>query len=87
MHFSSTPRSPAVKPPVAGACLDTSEARQALEDGAFADAVANDLNDAKLLGVTGVPFFVVDGRYALSGAQPSESFSQLLARAWEERDA
>jgi predicted DsbA family dithiol-disulfide isomerase len=44
------------------------------------------VNDAKQLGVTGVPFFVVDGRYAVSGAQPSEVFSQLLSRAWEERD-
>jgi predicted DsbA family dithiol-disulfide isomerase len=66
--------------------LDASEARQALEEGAFTDAVAKDLNDAKRLGVTGVPFFVVDGRYAVSGAQPAEVFSQLLTRAWQERD-
>jgi predicted DsbA family dithiol-disulfide isomerase len=66
--------------------LDKNVAGQALADGAFANAVAKDLNDAKQLGVTGVPFFVVDGRYAVSGAQPSEVFSQLLARAWEERD-
>jgi predicted DsbA family dithiol-disulfide isomerase len=66
--------------------LDTTEARQALEDGAFADAVAEDLNDAKRFGVTGVPFFVVDNRYAVSGAQPTEVFSQLLSRAWEEQD-
>ena len=65
--------------------LDTSEARQALEDRRFADAVARDLNEARQLGVTGVPFFVVDGRYAVSGAQPVEVFSQLLTRAWEER--
>jgi predicted DsbA family dithiol-disulfide isomerase len=66
--------------------VDTSEARQALEAGTFADAVANDLNDAKRLGVTGVPFFVVDNRYAVSGAQPAELFSQLLTRAWDERE-
>ena len=65
--------------------LDTSEARQALEDRRFADAVARDLNEARQLGVTGVPFFVVDGRYAVSGAQPVEVFNQLLTRAWEER--
>jgi predicted DsbA family dithiol-disulfide isomerase len=65
--------------------LDTSEARQALEDRRFADAVARDLNEARRLGVTGVPFFVVDGRYAVSGAQPVEVFNQLLTRAWEER--
>jgi predicted DsbA family dithiol-disulfide isomerase len=66
--------------------LDTNEAGQAMEDGTFADAVANDLNDAKRFGVTGVPFFVVDSRYAVSGAQPAEVFSQLLARAWDERE-
>ena len=65
--------------------VDANDARQALENGAFADAVANDLNDAKSFGVTGVPFFVVDRRYAVSGAQPAEVFGQLLARAWEER--
>jgi predicted DsbA family dithiol-disulfide isomerase len=67
--------------------LDKSDARQALQDGRFADAVAKDLNDARQLGVTGVPFFVVDGRYAVSGAQPSDVFSQLLTRAREEREA
>src|SRR6185436_6277605 len=46
--------------------LDKSVAREALERGTFADAVAKDLNDATQLGVTGVPFFVVDGRYAVS---------------------
>jgi predicted DsbA family dithiol-disulfide isomerase len=65
--------------------VDESEARQALEDGRFSDAVAKDLNDARQIGVTGVPFFVVDGRYAVSGAQSPDVFSQLLTRAWEER--
>ena len=66
--------------------LDTNEARQAMDDGTFADAVAKDLNEAKRLGVTGVPFFVVDGRYAVSGAQPADVFGQLLTRAWDEQD-
>ena len=66
--------------------LDATEARQALEHGAFVDAVAGDLNEAKSLGVTGVPFFVVDGRYGVSGAQPVEVFGQVLARVWDGRD-
>jgi len=65
--------------------LDKDKASQALEESRFADAVARDLSDARQLGVTGVPFFVVDGRYAVSGAQPAEVFTQLLTRAWEER--
>lgn len=73
--------------PLAGeAGLDVSEARQALESGAFIDAVAADLNEARSIGVTGVPFFVVDGRYGISGAQQAEVFGQALTRVWEERD-
>jgi len=67
--------------------LDTMEARQALERDAFLDAVADDVNEAKLLGISGVPFFVIDGRYGISGAQQPELFSKVFARAWEERDA
>ena len=59
---------------------------QALAHGSFADAVAADLNEARALGVTGVPFFVVDRRYGVSGAQQTEVFGQVLARAWDERD-
>jgi predicted DsbA family dithiol-disulfide isomerase len=36
------------------------------------------------LGVSGVPFFVVDRRYGISGAQPTEVFSQVLTQAWAE---
>ncbi len=72
--------------PLAGeAGLDVSDARQALESGAFIDAVAADLDEARSIGVTGVPFFVVDGRYGISGAQQAEVFSQAFARVWEER--
>ncbi len=66
--------------------LDPGEARQALDSGAYAEAVADDLKEAKSLGITGVPFFVIDNRYAISGAQQAEVFSQALARVWEERD-
>ena len=36
------------------------------------------------LGATGVPFFVIDRRYGVSGAQPAEAFAQALDRAWSE---
>jgi predicted DsbA family dithiol-disulfide isomerase len=39
---------------------------------------------ARSLGVTGVPFFVVDRRYAVSGAQPPEVLAHALERAWAE---
>lgn len=47
-------------------------------------AVDADLAAARELGVTGVPFFVVDRRYAVSGAQPADVFRQLLDAGWRE---
>ena len=40
---------------------------------------------ASTLGVTGVPFFVFDRRYAISGAQPAEAITEVLQQAWSER--
>ncbi|MDW2886247.1 DsbA family oxidoreductase [Exiguobacterium artemiae] len=40
---------------------------------------------ARELGVTGVPFFVFDRKYAISGAQPVEAFSQVLDRIQQEQ--
>ena len=50
----------------------------------YADEVAADVAQATAYGATGVPFFVVDRRYGVSGAQPSEVFAQVLERAWSE---
>jgi predicted DsbA family dithiol-disulfide isomerase len=63
--------------------LDQAEARDVLERDAYVDAVGADVREARSLGVTGVPFFVI-GRYGVSGAQAIEIFSEALARAWEE---
>ena len=43
-----------------------------------------DIREAAALGATGVPFFVVDRKYGISGAQPAEVFGQVLERAWTE---
>jgi predicted DsbA family dithiol-disulfide isomerase len=61
--------------------LDTMEVREALESGLYVDAVRRDLNEARLLGVTGVPFFMIDGRYGISGAQATDIFSRALTMA------
>jgi len=63
--------------------LDEAEVRDVLERDAYADAIAADIREARSLGVSGVPFFVI-GRYGLSGAQAAEVFSEALSRAWEE---
>ena len=43
-----------------------------------------DIREAAALGATGVPFFVIDRTYGVSGAQPAEAFTQVLERAWAE---
>ncbi len=62
--------------------LDQTSAREALAGDAHAEEVAADEREAAELGITGVPFFVLDRRYGISGAQPSELIQQALERAW-----
>jgi predicted DsbA family dithiol-disulfide isomerase len=58
---------------------------QAVLDGdAYADAVRADEQQAARYGITGVPFFVADGKFAVSGAQPPEVLLQFLRRAYDE---
>ncbi|MFD1659776.1 DsbA family oxidoreductase [Streptomyces caeni] len=66
--------------------LDAQDARAVLADPtAYADAVRADEREAAELGANGVPFFVLDRTYGVSGAQPAEVFAQALTRAWGER--
>ena len=67
----------------ASAGLDTGEAREFLSGDAKTDEVWSAQREAGLVGVTGVPFYVFDGRYALSGAQPVEAFVRALDAAYE----
>jgi predicted DsbA family dithiol-disulfide isomerase len=62
--------------------LDADEVRSTLETNAYAEAVRNDERRAAMIGVTGVPFFLFDERYAVSGAQPTELFLTAFNRAW-----
>jgi predicted DsbA family dithiol-disulfide isomerase len=64
--------------------LDAAEVAQVLADGSYADAVREDEAQASALGISGVPFTVLDNRYAVSGAQPPEAFAAALDRAWSE---
>lgn len=65
--------------------LDTVDVEQALETQKYAAAVRADEAEARALGISGVPFFVVDRRYGVSGAQPVEHLLAVLDRAWAER--
>jgi predicted DsbA family dithiol-disulfide isomerase len=62
--------------------LDGDEVRRVLDTDAFAADVRADERQAADLGIGGVPFFVVDRRYGVSGAQPPEVLAELLERAW-----
>ncbi|QIJ61962.1 DsbA family oxidoreductase [Streptomyces sp. JB150] len=81
--FADTERLVAI---AADAGLDAAEARAVLADPeAYADEVRADEQEAARLGATGVPFFVLDRKYGISGAQPAEVFAQALRQAWGER--
>jgi predicted DsbA family dithiol-disulfide isomerase len=64
--------------------LPAAEVGDVLAGDRYADAVRADERTAGALGATGVPFFVIDETYGLSGAQPPEIFSNVLERAWSE---
>ncbi|HET6168508.1 MAG TPA: DsbA family oxidoreductase [Marmoricola sp.] len=64
--------------------LDEVRVKEVLSGTEYADAVEADLREAVALGATGVPFYVIDRKYGIAGAQPSEVFSQVLERAWAE---
>jgi predicted DsbA family dithiol-disulfide isomerase len=64
--------------------VDPAEAADVLQTDRFAEDVRQDEVLASSLGIQGVPFFVLDRRYGVSGAQPPEVLLQALQRAWEE---
>ncbi|WP_138494627.1 DsbA family oxidoreductase [Paenibacillus pinistramenti] len=64
--------------------LPREEAAAVLESSAYGAEVRADEEEAGRLGITGVPFFVFDRKFAVSGAQPEEVFIQALQKAWEE---
>jgi predicted DsbA family dithiol-disulfide isomerase len=65
--------------------LDPDAVDRVLGSEEYADEVWADIAQAQAYGATGVPFFVVDSRYGVSGAQPAETLGQVLERAWSER--
>jgi predicted DsbA family dithiol-disulfide isomerase len=67
--------------------LDQDEAMSALESGRFTADVQADIGQARRYGITGVPFYVIDGRYGISGAQAPETFAAALAQVVADRGA
>lgn len=67
--------------------LDPAEVSRTLADGEYAEDVRADEQRAGSLGISGVPFFVLDGRFGVSGAQPAATFTAVLDKAWAQRGA
>lgn len=65
--------------------LDGKEVEEVLASDTFTEAVHADEYEAQQIGVGGVPFFVLDDKYAVSGAQSSDHFLGALQQAWTER--
>jgi predicted DsbA family dithiol-disulfide isomerase len=64
--------------------IPSEEAANALASDAYAAEVRADEREAAELGINGVPFFVLDGRYGVSGAQPADVLLGALQHAWAE---
>jgi predicted DsbA family dithiol-disulfide isomerase len=64
--------------------LDPDEVADVLASDRYSDHVETDEAMARSLGATGVPLFVIDRRYGISGAQPAETITGVLQRAWSE---
>jgi predicted DsbA family dithiol-disulfide isomerase len=64
--------------------LDRADVSRVLASDAYEGAVETDEATARSLGATGVPFFVIDRRYGISGAQSAEVINQALNRAWSD---
>jgi predicted DsbA family dithiol-disulfide isomerase len=62
--------------------LDEVLVKEVLTTDQYAAEVEADVRQAAAYGATGVPFFVIDEKFGISGAQPAETFLQVLDRAW-----
>ena len=65
--------------------LDRDEAQRALDAGTYTADVKADVAQAQAYGIQGVPFFVIDGKYGVSGAQDSSAFTNMLEQVQSER--
>jgi predicted DsbA family dithiol-disulfide isomerase len=62
--------------------VDPERVDTVLASAEYLDEVYADIEQAQAYGATGVPFFVIDRKYGVSGAQPADTFRQVLDRAW-----
>ena len=66
--------------------LPEKEVRNMLDSDLYTKEVQQDIYLAQQVGVRGIPFFVLDNKYAVSGAQATETFTGALEKAWKESE-
>lgn len=66
--------------------LEVNEVSNVLENDKYSENIAADRAEGSKIGIQGVPFFIVNNKYTISGAQPSEVFLEILQKAWTEDD-
>ncbi len=64
--------------------LEAEDVEQVLNSDAYSQDVKEDIKEANTIGVQGVPFFVFENKYAISGAQPATAFLETLEKVWQE---
>jgi len=64
--------------------IEAESVAHVLNSDAYSEDVKQDIQEANSIGVRGVPFFVFENRYAISGAQPATAFLQTLEKVWQE---
>ncbi len=64
--------------------LTEEEIKAALQSDDLKFAVSQDMTQAKQMGISGVPFFVINDKYGVSGAQPTTVFTEVLEKSWKE---
>ena len=62
--------------------LDPENVKASIERNDYADEVRADISQAATHGITGVPFFVIDDAYTISGAQGTDVFAEALRKNW-----
>ncbi len=67
-----------------GIGLEKDAVKRTLESDQYADAVEQDIYESQQIGVRGVPYFVFNDRYAVSGAQATDTFTGAIHQAWRE---
>ncbi|WHF51651.1 DsbA family oxidoreductase [Chryseobacterium gotjawalense] len=67
--------------------LEENEIKEALLSDDFGMEVTRDMMLAQQMGISGVPFFVINDKYGVSGAQPPAAFTEVLENSWKEFSA